>query len=219
MGRRRAHRRKVARRDSKSCRPTEASVSAARRGATESPLCGRARGAVASGGAFECGLRLLCCPCTGALVIGTDDFPLSPARASPVCGSWCALQRQVRSYRGASWRLRTHHRIPRDTASSAASSSARRRGPRQFFGVLYMGIVTRFQHLYYQVTYGDGDTKEHTGREPALKLKVSEVMDRGGSTTTGPASAWRAYPVLWSSWWGTWPSMALSGGVLCPVWH
>jgi len=46
-------------------------------------------------------------------------------------------------------------------------------------GVLYMGVITRFQHPYYQVTYEDGDTEEHTGRELAriLKLKVNEVLD------------------------------------------
>ena len=48
-----------------------------------------------------------------------------------------------------------------------------------FGGVLYRGIVTRFQHPYYQVTYEDGDVEEYTGRELAciLKFKVSEIAD------------------------------------------
>jgi hypothetical protein len=47
-------------------------------------------------------------------------------------------------------------------------------------GVLYMGVITRFQHPHYQqVTYEDGDTEEHTGRELAriLKLKLNEITD------------------------------------------
>jgi thioredoxin-related protein len=46
-------------------------------------------------------------------------------------------------------------------------------------GVLYMGVITRFQQPQYQVTYEDGDTEEHTGRELAriLKLKVNEITD------------------------------------------
>jgi hypothetical protein len=42
-----------------------------------------------------------------------------------------------------------------------------------------MVVITRFQHPYYQVTYEDGDTEEHTGRELAriLKLKVNKITD------------------------------------------
>ena len=36
---------------------------------------------------------------------------------------------------------------------------------KMFGGVLYKGIVTRFQHPYYQVTYADGDVEEYTGRD------------------------------------------------------
>ena len=36
---------------------------------------------------------------------------------------------------------------------------------KMFGGVLYRGIVTRFQHPYYQVTYADGDVEEYTGRD------------------------------------------------------
>jgi len=55
MARRRAHQREVARRDSKSFRPTAASVSAERRGATESPLRGRTHGAVEVPGGVSVG--------------------------------------------------------------------------------------------------------------------------------------------------------------------
>jgi hypothetical protein len=50
---------------------------------------------------------------------------------------------------------------------------------KMFGSVLYKGIVTRFQHPYYQVTYADGDVEEYTGRELAriLKFKVSEIAD------------------------------------------
>ena len=46
-------------------------------------------------------------------------------------------------------------------------------------GVLYMGIITRFQQPHYQVMYEGSDTEEHTGRELAriLKLKVNEITD------------------------------------------
>jgi hypothetical protein len=46
-------------------------------------------------------------------------------------------------------------------------------------GVLYMGVVTRFQQPHYQVTYEGDDTEEHTGRKLAriLKLKVNEITD------------------------------------------
>jgi hypothetical protein len=43
---------------------------------------------------------------------------------------------------------------------------------KMFGGVLYMGVATRFQHPYYQVTYGDGDTEEQTGREEARILEL-----------------------------------------------
>jgi hypothetical protein len=109
--RRRAHRR-VARRDSNSFRPTAASVSAERRGAAEMPLYGRTRGAVVSEGTFECGLRLLCCPCAGALVLGTGDFPISPVCALHVYGSGRALHQQIQSCRGAHGRRQAHYRNP-----------------------------------------------------------------------------------------------------------
>jgi hypothetical protein len=48
-------------------------------------------------------------------------------------------------------------------------------------GVLYMGVATRFQHPYYQVTNGDGDTEEQTDREEARILKLRDNEVKGNS--------------------------------------
>jgi len=135
----------MVRRDSKLFRPTAVSVSTEHRGATESRLCGRTRGVFVSVDTFECGLRLLCRPCAGALVVCSDDFPLSLARALPACGYWRALHQQIRSCRGARECPRVYYRNPCETASPAASSSVRRMA-KTLRGVLYVGVATRFQN-------------------------------------------------------------------------
>jgi hypothetical protein len=58
-------------------------------------------------------------------------------------------------------------------------------------GVLYIEVATPFQHPYYQVTYEDGDTKEHTGRDKTciLKLKVNKGVFKGDLGSVGAIEA------------------------------
>ena len=90
---------------------------AERRGVTEPPLCGRARGAVVNG---------------------------APVPELP----------------RITWTAASPPPEPVQQGLVGCIELGQTEAAKMFGGVLYKGIVTRFQHPYYQVTYADGDVEE-----------------------------------------------------------
>ena len=140
---------------------------AERRGVTEPPLCGRARGAVVSGGAIERELRLLCLPCVGA-------FKLANCCSTLTCHVIVPFARVAApdpELPRITWTAASPPPEPVRQGLVGCIELGQTEAAMMFGGFLYKGIVTRFQHPYYQVTYADGDVEEYTEREWARILK------------------------------------------------